>query len=59
MRVIEDSVKMLYEALSADFAPGLPGLQRFRDRESKHTLGVVLLAEGFVTDFDEWQTRAR
>lgn len=52
--VTEDSVNMLYEALTAGAATGLLSMPRRDDRESKRNLGGDLLAEGLVTSFDEW-----
>lgn len=53
--VTEDSVNMLYEALSAGAATGLLSMPRRDNRESKRNLGGGLLAEGFVTSFADWQ----
>ena len=53
--VTEDSVSMLYEALTAGAATGLLNLPRRGERDSKRNLGGGLLAEGLVTSFDEWQ----
>lgn len=53
--VTEDSVNMLYEALSAGAATGLLSMARRNARESKRNLGGGLLAEGLVTSFDDWQ----
>ena len=53
--VTEDSVSMLYEALTAGAATGLLNLPRRDERDSKRNLGGGLLAEGLVTSFDEWQ----
>ncbi len=53
--VTEDSVNMLYEALTAGAATGLLSMPRRDDRESKRNLGGGLLAEGLVTSFDDWQ----
>jgi mitochondrial fission protein ELM1 len=53
--VTEDSVNMLYEALTAGAATGLLNLPRRDNRESKRNLGGGLLAEGLVTSFDDWQ----
>jgi len=53
--VTEDSVNMLYEALSAGAATGLLSMPRRDRRESKRNLGGGLLAEGFVTSFADWQ----
>ena len=51
----EDSVNMLYEALTVGAATGLLSMPRRDDRESKRNLGGGLLAEGLVTAFDDWQ----
>jgi mitochondrial fission protein ELM1 len=53
--VTEDSVSMLYEALTAGAATGLLSMPRRDDRASKRNLGGGLLAEGLVTSFDDWQ----
>jgi len=53
--VTEDSVNMLYEALSAGAATGLLRMARRNARESKRNLGGGLLAEGLVTSFDDWE----
>lgn len=53
--VTEDSVNMLYEALSAGAATGLLSMARRNARESKRNLGGGLLAEGLVTSFDDWK----
>jgi mitochondrial fission protein ELM1 len=53
--VTEDSVNMLYEALTAGAATGLLNVPRRDDRESKRNLGGGLLDEGLVTSFDDWQ----
>ncbi len=53
--VTEDSVNMLYEALSAGAATGLLTMARRNTRESKRNLGGGLLAEGLVTSFDDWK----
>jgi mitochondrial fission protein ELM1 len=53
--VTEDSVSMLYEALTAGAATGLLNVPRRDERESKRNLGGGLLAEGLVTSFDDWR----
>jgi mitochondrial fission protein ELM1 len=53
--VTEDSVNMLYEALTAGAATGLLSMPRRNDHESKRNLGGGLLAGGLVTSFDDWQ----
>jgi mitochondrial fission protein ELM1 len=53
--VTEDSVNMLYEALTAGAATGLLNVPRRDKRASKRNLGGGLLAEGLVTSFDAWQ----
>ncbi len=53
--VTEDSVSMLYEALTAGAATGLLNMPRRDNRASKRNLGGGLLAEGLVTSFDDWQ----
>ena len=53
--VTEDSVNMLYEALSAGAATGLLSMARRNARASKRNLGGGLLAEGLVTSFDGWK----
>jgi mitochondrial fission protein ELM1 len=53
--ITEDSVSMLYEALTAGAATGLLSMPRRNDREFKRDLGGGLLAEGLVTSFDDWQ----
>ena len=53
--VTEDSVNMLYEALTAGAATGLVSMPRRDHRESKRNLGGGLLAEGLVTSFEDWQ----
>ena len=53
--VTEDSVNMLYEALSAGAATGLLSMPRRNASVSKRNLGGGLLAEGLVTSFDDWQ----
>ena len=52
--VTEDSVSMLYEALSAGAATGLLGMPWRSAGISKRNLGDGLLAEGLVTSFDAW-----
>jgi mitochondrial fission protein ELM1 len=52
--VTEDSVNMLYEALTAGAATGLLSMPRRNERASKRNLGGGLLAEGLVTSFDDW-----
>jgi mitochondrial fission protein ELM1 len=52
--VTEDSVNMLYEALTAGAATGLLSMPRRKERASKRNLGGGLLAEGLVTSFDDW-----
>jgi mitochondrial fission protein ELM1 len=52
--VTEDSVNMLYEALSAGAATGLLSMPRRDKRESKRNLGGGLVAGGFVTSFSDW-----
>ncbi len=53
--VTEDSVNMLYEALTAGAATGLVSMPRRGHRQSKRDLGGGLLAEGLVTSFEDWQ----
>ena len=53
--VTEDSVSMLYEALSAGAATGLLGMPRRGARKSRRNLGAGLLADGLVTSFDAWR----
>lgn len=53
--VTEDSVNMLYEALTAGAATGLLSMPRRDARTSKRNLGGGLLAEGLVTSFEDWQ----
>ncbi|GMQ96048.1 MAG: ELM1/GtrOC1 family putative glycosyltransferase [Gammaproteobacteria bacterium] len=53
--VTEDSVSMLYEALTAGAATGLLNMPRRGARESRRNLGGGLLAEGLVTAFEDWQ----
>jgi mitochondrial fission protein ELM1 len=53
--VTEDSVNMLYEALTAGAATGLMSMPRRGHRQSKRNLGGGLLAEGLVTSFEDWQ----
>jgi mitochondrial fission protein ELM1 len=53
--VTEDSVNMLYEALTAGAATGLVSMPHRDHRESKRNLGGGLLAEGLVTSFEDWQ----
>lgn len=57
--VTEDSVNMLYEALSAGAATGLLRMPRRDQRQSKRNLGGGLLAEGLVTSFDDWRAGRR
>lgn len=57
--VTEDSVNMLYEALSAGAATGLLSMPRRSTRQSKRNLGGGLLAEGLVTSFHDWQQGQR
>jgi uncharacterized protein len=57
--VTEDSVNMLYEALSAGAATGLLSMPQRNGRQSKRNLGGGLLAEGLVTSFDDWQRGRR
>jgi mitochondrial fission protein ELM1 len=52
--VTEDSVNMLYEALTAGAATGLLSMPRRHGRAPRY-LGGDLLAEGLVTSFDDWQ----
>lgn len=56
--VTEDSVNMLYEALTAGAATGLLRMPRRNQRASKRNLGGGLLAEGLVTSFDAWDQGA-
>jgi len=53
--VTEDSVSMLYEALSAGAATGLLSVPRRSASTSKRNLGGGLLADGLVTSFDAWR----
>lgn len=54
MWVTEDSVSMVYEALTAGGAVGLLPVPRIAD--TRVSRGVAtLLADGWVTPFDEWQ----
>ena len=53
--VTEDSVSMLYEALSAGAATGLLDMPRRGASTSKRNLGDGLLADGLVTSFDAWR----
>ena len=53
--VTEDSVSMLYEALSAGAATGLLNMARRGGRGSRRDLGGGLLADGLVTAFEDWQ----
>jgi len=53
--VTEDSVNMLYEALTAGAATGLLSMARRNQRFSKRNLGGGLLAEGLVTSFEDWR----
>jgi mitochondrial fission protein ELM1 len=55
--VTEDSVNMLYEALTAGAATGLLRMRRHEGRASRRNrnLGAGLLAEGLVTSFDDWR----
>ena len=57
--VTEDSVNMLYEALSAGAATGLLRMPPRDQRQSKRNLGGGLLAEGLVTSFDDWRAGRR
>ncbi|TFG87923.1 MAG: hypothetical protein E4H18_03120, partial [Hyphomicrobiales bacterium] len=57
--VTEDSVNMLYEALSAGAATGLLSMPRRGTRQSKRNLVGGLLAEGLVTSFHDWQQGQR
>jgi mitochondrial fission protein ELM1 len=52
--VTEDSVNMLYEALTAGAATGLLSMPRRHDREPRN-LDRGLLTEGLITSFDAWQ----
>jgi len=53
--VTEDSVSMLYEALTAGAATGLLSMPRRSASISKRNLGDGLLADGLVTSFDAWR----
>ena len=53
--VTEDSVSMLYEALTAGAATGLLSMPRRSASTSKRNLGGGLLADGLVTSFDAWR----
>ncbi len=53
--VTEDSVSMLYEALTAGAATGLLSMPRRSASMSKRNLGRGLLADGLVTSFDAWR----
>lgn len=57
--VTEDSVNMLYEALSAGAATGLLSMPRRRAGASKRNLGGGLLADGLVTSFEDWHNGRR
>ncbi len=57
--VTEDSVSMLYEALTAGAATGLLSMPRRGASISKRNLGGGLLAEGLVTSFDAWRNGQR
>jgi len=52
--VTEDSVNMLYEALTAGAATGLLEMPRRQGGRFKRNLGGGLLAEGLVTSFKDW-----
>lgn len=53
--VSEDSVSMIYEALSADCAVGLIGLQRPQQEPGRLVRGIASLVEaGLVARFDDW-----
>lgn len=56
--VTEDSVNMLYEALTAGAATGLLSMPRRHKRASKRNLGDGLVAQGLVTSFDAWDKGA-
>jgi hypothetical protein len=53
--VTEDSVNMLYEALTAGAATGLLSMPRRSASQSKRNLGGGLLADRLVTSFDDWR----
>lgn len=53
--VTEDSVSMLYEALTAGAATALLSMPRRSASRSKRNLGGGLLADGLVTSFDAWR----
>ena len=57
--VTEDSVNMLYEALTAGAATGLLSMPHRKGHQSRRNLGAGLLAEGLVTSFDDWQRGRR
>ncbi len=57
--VTEDSVSMLYEALTAGAATGLLSMPRRNASQSKRNLGGGLLADGLVTSFDAWRNGQR
>jgi mitochondrial fission protein ELM1 len=57
--VTEDSVSMLYEALTAGAATGLLSMPRRNASQSKRNLGDGLLADGLVTSFDAWRNGQR
>lgn len=52
--VSEDSVSMVYEALTAGAATGLLDMPRRNVGRAGRNLGDRLLAEGLVTSFDAW-----
>ena len=56
--VTEDSVNMLYEALTARAATGLLSMPSRDAGASKRNLGGGLLAEGLVTSFEDWEKGA-